>query len=503
MKIKTILFGVKMILLGTILIGLESCSKDFLEIAPKSSVTPQNFFQDESDFIQAVNGVYAPLQTLYNSSASWSMAEMRSDNTHYFFNADFRQPFPEEIADFLNGSENSVSQERYYVNYDLIARANQVLVEIDNAEFDQSRKANLKGQVLFLRAFAYFDLVQFYGGVPLHLTPPTDLESASLPRSSIGDVYNQIISDATLATDLLPEKIDQESGRATAGAAWTLLGDVYLTLEEWENAENALLKVTGYSLLDDYAAIFDPNNKNHEESIFEVQYLENTSLGLASTFPYYFVPLTENHAELTLGPSGSQSAPGSGWNIPSPDLLAAYEDQSSERFIASIGFHTGPSLISGASYVDLPYIKKYQHPHSIFGETNQNFPIYRYAEVLLMLAEVTNEQGRFSDAEVYLNRVRNRAGLDNYNASEDGNLEEAILHELRVELAFENKRWLDLVRTDNAIEKMNEYGANLKSDPTYFNLSAGTYNVDQNDLLFPIPFLELQVNPDLEQNPGY
>ena len=77
------------------------------------------------------------------------------------------------------------------------------------------------------------------------------------------------------------------------------------------------------------------------------------------------------------------------------------------------------------------------------------------------------------------------------------------MHELRVELAFENKRWLDLVRTDNAIEKMNEYGANLKSDPTYFNLSAGTYNVDQNDLLFPIPFLELQVNPDLEQNPGY
>ncbi|MEX2592872.1 MAG: RagB/SusD family nutrient uptake outer membrane protein [Anditalea sp.] len=496
MKIKTILVGIMSLALG-------SC-EDFLNIPPENAVTPENFFQTESDFQQAVDGVYEPLQDLYDSQASWAMAEMRSDNTHYFYNVDFRFPPPEEIADFLNGSENSVSDDRYYANYDIIARANQVLAVIDEANFDQAVKDNFKGQVLFLRAMAYFDLVRFYGGVPLHLEPATSMESASLPRSSEEEVYNQIIADATTATTLLPNKGNQQAGRATSGAAWTLLGDVYLTLEQWSNAEDALTNVNGYSLLDNYALIFDPANKNHEESIFEIQFLENTSLGLHSYFPYYFVPLTDNHAQLTLGPSGSQSAPQSGWNIPTEDLLSAYEDpDNDERFEASIGFHTGPSLVSDTSYVNLPYIKKYQHSHSIFGQTNQNFPVYRYAEVLLMLAEAMNEQERFTEAQNYLNQVRNRAGLDNYMATGQVDLREAILHERRIELAFENKRWLDLVRTGNAVEIMNAYGAKLKSNPDYYYLSSATYTVDQNDLLFPIPFLEIQVNPDLEQNPGF
>lgn len=496
MKIKTILMGIMSLALG-------SC-EDFLSISPENAVTPENFFQTESDFQQAIDGVYAPLQDLYDSQTSWAMAEMRSDNTHYFYNVDYRQPQPEEIADFMNGSENSVSDDRYYFNFDIIARANQLLSSIDDANFDQAVKDNIKGQALFLRAISYFDLVRFYGGVPLHLEPATSLESASLPRSSEEEVYNQIITDAASAATLLPNKGNQQVGRATSGAAWTLLGDVYLTLEQWSNAEDALNNITGYSLLDDYARIYDPSNKNHAESIFEIQYLENTSLGLHSYFPYFFIPLTDDHAQLTLGPSGSQSAPLSGWNIPTEDLVSAYEDpESDERFEASIGFHTGPSLVSDTSYVNLPYIKKYQHPHSIFGQTNQNLPVYRYAEVLLMLAEAINEQERFTEAQNYLNQVRNRAGLDNYNGTGQVDLREAILHERRIELAFENKRWLDLVRTDKAIEVMNAYGEELKSDPDYYYLSSSTYTVDENDLLFPIPFLEIQINPDLEQNPGY
>jgi starch-binding outer membrane protein, SusD/RagB family len=494
---------VKTILLGLMLLALGGCS-DFLNIPPESAVTPDNFFQTESDFRQAVDGVYAPLQTLYNSQASWAMGEMRSDNTHYFYNVDYREPFPEEIADFVNGSENTVSATRYYTDYDIIARANQVLALIDAAAIDPAKKNNFKGQALFLRALAYFDLVRFYGGVPLPLTPATDLQSAALPRSPAPAVYDQVIADATLAAELLPDKASQEAGRATAGAAWTLLGDVYLTQQEWRRAEEALNKVSGYALLDDYASVFHPNNKNNQESVFEVQFLQGTALGLASYFPYFFIPLTNNHADLTMGPKGSQSAPLSGWNIPAQDLLAAYEDRDKdERFQASIAFFTGPSLISDTSYVNLPYIKKYQHPHSIFGQTNQNFPVYRYAEVLLMRAEALNEQGKVSEAQQYLNQVRSRAGLDPYTAGGQADLREAILQERRIELAFENKRWLDLVRTGKAIGVMNAFGAKLKADPAYYFLSAATYNVDQNDLLFPIPFLEIQVNPDLVQNPGY
>jgi tetratricopeptide (TPR) repeat protein len=494
----------KNIMVVMLLSMLISCS-DFLDISPKDTVTPDNFFQSESDFRQAVDGAYAPLQNLYDSEAAYSMGEMRSDNTHYFYNPEFRSPDTEGIANFLNGAENPITEQRYNFNYDIIARSNQVLAVIDDAELDQAIKDNFKGQALFLRGLAYFDLVRFYGGVPLHLEPATNLETASLPRSSVDSVYARIITDATSAAELLPNKADQENGRATSGAAYTLLGDVYLTLEQWENAEEALRDVNGYSLLENYADIFDPANKNNEESIFEVQYMQGTSLGLESFFPYYFVPPTENHAQLTMGPSGSQSSSQSGWNIPSEDLLAVYEDRDQdERFNASIGLYTGPAPFSDTSYVNMPYIKKYQHAHSIFGETNQNFPIYRYAEVLLMLAEAINEQGgRQAEAEEYLNQVRARAELNGTTASSQSELRDIILHERRIELAFENKRWHDLVRTENMINQMTAFGEDLRSDSRYYYLSQNAYNIDETDRLFPIPFSETQVNPGLEQNPGY
>ncbi|KAA0991970.1 RagB/SusD family nutrient uptake outer membrane protein [Dyadobacter aurulentus] len=482
---------------------LGSCS-DFLNIEPQNAVVPSNFFESESDFKQAVDGTYAPLQALYNNESGWAMGEMRSDNTHFFYNIDYRSPIPEEIDEFVNGSENSITAAKYYSDFDIIARANQVLAQIDDSGLDAAVMANFKGQVLFLRALAYFDLVKYYGGVPLHLEPASDLATASLPRSSAEEIYAQIISDATQASELLPNKATQEPGRATSGSAFTLLADVYLNQKNWAAAEAASAKVTGYSLLADYASVFDPNNKNNAESVFEVQFLEGTTLSLHSYFPYYFIPLTVNHAQYTKGPTGSQTAPGSGWNTPTEDLLAAYEDRTKDkRFNASVGFITGPSQVSDTSYVNLPYIKKYQYPHSIYGQTNQNFPVYRYAEVLLMQAEAANEQGKAADAAGFLNQVRKRAGLADSPAKDQAALRAAILKERRVELAFENKRWIDLVRTGNAIAVMNAYGAKLKANPAYYYLTAATYNLDQNKLLFPIPFLEIQVNPDLEQNPGY
>lgn len=482
---------------------LGACS-DFLDVSPQNAVVPANFFQSESDFAQAVNGAYAPLQSLYNNMASWAMGEMRSDNTHFFYNNDYRSPMPEEIDEFVNGAENTITADRYYINFDMIARANKILSVIDNAKLDKAKSDNFKGQALFLRALGYFDLVRYYGGVPLPLTPASDLASATLPRSTREQIYAQIIADASAATGLLLNKASQEAGRATSGAAWMLLGDVHLTMKNWTEAESVLSKVTGYSLMGDYTAVFNPSNKNNQESILEVQYLQGTSLGLSSSFPYAFIPLTPDYAKYTLGPIGSQSAPGSGWNTPTDDLLSTYEDRTKDkRFNASIGFITGPSGVSDTSYVNLPYIKKYQYPHSVFNQTNENFPIYRYAETLLMQAEAANEQGKVADAQNFLNQVRKRAGLDNSTAKDQVAVRAAIMNERRVELAFENKRWLDLIRTGTAISVMNAYGAKLKANPAYFYLTPASYILDEKDLLFPIPFLEIQVNPDLVQNPGY
>jgi len=505
----------RILLTGILIVALSGC-EGFLDVAPETAVTPSNFFETQSDFEQAVNGAYAPLQLLYDtrtvfgSGGDWMLAEMRSDNTHFIFNEAQRGAVTSEnVATFLVESSNGVVANKYNNNFQIVARTNEILAQIDAAEFDQAAKDNLKGQAQFLRALAYFDLVRNFGGVPLHVEPATSLDETSLPRSSASEVYNQIIADASSAANLLPGKSSQETGRATSGAAYTLLADVYLTLGQWADAESALSNVTDYSLLPNYADVFEPGNEGNDEIIFEVEFLAGTSQTLHSVFPYHFLPRLSDPSIIT-GVSPAQLNEG-GWNTPTPDLIAAYEDTvQDERYAASIGRFTGPSPITGFPYNGVPYINKYQHDHPTFGQTDQNWPVYRYAEVLLMMAEAINEQGgRLTEAQGYLNQVRNRAGLGDYTATDQADLRDAILHERRIELAFENKRWHDLVRTGNAVSVMNAFGANVTANPGDYYYAPGnaptgaSFNVTDNKLVYPIPFRELNLNPDLTQNPGY
>jgi hypothetical protein len=198
------------------------------------------------------------------------------------------------------------------------------------------------------------------------------------------------------------------------------------------------------------------------------------------------------------------------FNIPTPDLIVAYEDTiNDQRYAASIGFYTGSSPLVGVTYDHTPYIKKYQHPHALYGETDQNWPVYRYSEALLLLAEAINEQGRPTEALGYLNQVRNRAGLMAITAASQSELRDIILHERRIELAFENKRWHDLVRGGLAVEVMNAFGARVKLNPQDYYYAPGntafpsSFEVTENSLVYPIPINEITINSDLEQNPGY
>jgi hypothetical protein len=155
-----------------------------------------------------------------------------------------------------------------------------------------------------------------------------------------------------------------------------------------------------------------------------------------------------------------------------------------------------------AGKIGKPYIHKYSWPHDAVGQTNSNWPIYRYADALLLLAEALNEQGKSAEALPYLNQVRHRAfaGGGTISTTDQAQLREIIANERRVELAFENKRWLDLVRTDKAVEVMNAHGIEIKAiDP---NVSPSAYNVTAERLIFPIPRREIQVG-GLEQNQGY
>lgn len=450
--------------------ALTGCKEDFLSITPETALSSATFFTKEADFQQAVNATYVPLRTIVNDRA-WLLGEMHSDNTYFgrnpMFGATEQQ---EDIADFAIPTANGVTANVHVLNqyrqdYQIIARANQILATIDQVEFAEASKNNLKGQALFLRAYAYFELVRYFGKVPLHLTPVAARSEAALPLSEESVLYGQIIQDLQAAITMLPPKSRQEAGRATSGAARTLLANVYIVQKNWGAAETLLKEVVSsneYALMDNYADAFSTStgNKNNQESVFEVQFMEG-SAGLNGNFMYQFMPRPMSAAELkTLtGTSNPQNLDAEGNNIPTPDIIAAYEPGDARKE-ASIGYIT----ISGSQWADknYPYIKKFVRPHALHNNHGMNWPIYRYSEVLLFLAEALAEQDKPGEALPYLMQVRKRAGL---LLPPVGDLKAAIQRERRVELAFENKRWFDLVRTGKAVEVITAYGQRIKANP--------------------------------------
>lgn len=454
---------------GILLTGCE----EFLTVVPETSLSSATFFKTENDFQQAVNAAYVPLRTIANDR-SWLLGEMHSDNTYYarniLFGATEQQ---EDLADFAVPVANGVTSNTHVLNqyrqdYVIIARANQVLDLIDGVEMPQASKDNLKGQALFLRAYAYFELARYFGSVPMHLKPVPNREDSSLPLSTEAEIYAQIVLDAEAAIPLLLPKSKQLPGRATSGAARMLLSNVFMVQKEWAKAEKLLKEIVSsneYSLIPDYANAFSENiaNKNNAESVFEVQYLEGAA-GLNGSFIYNFMPRPISPTELKpiTGTSNAQPLDGEGNNIPTPDLIAAYEP-GDLRKDASIGtvFLVG-SFRADKNY---PYIKKFAKTHSLHGNHGTNFPIYRYSEVLLFLAEALNEQGKSGEAVPFLNQVRTRAGLANTSAAGQANLREAIFKERRVELAFENKRWFDITRTGRIDEIIIPYGKRIVANP--------------------------------------
>ncbi|HEV7382321.1 MAG TPA: RagB/SusD family nutrient uptake outer membrane protein [Dyadobacter sp.] len=462
-------------------LSLAGCNEKFLSVLPETELTTETFFRTQADFQQGVNAVYAPLRQMFNERA-WVLEEMHSDNTYYARNTLFGAvDATENVADFAVPTANGTTPNdnvlvQYRLNYLIIARANQVLASIDAADFDAAIKSNLKGQALFLRAFAYFDLVRLFGKVPLHLTPVTGREDAAKPLSTTEEIYAQVETDAKLASTLLLNKAKQQAGRVTSGAAKTLLANLYLTQKKWADVEKLTREVVvndGYTLMPDYnnAFSFTSSNKNNQESVFEIQYMEGAA-GFNGNQIYRFLPAPIKSEELSpiVGTGNPQGLSQESNNIPTPDIIAAYEEGDKRKDI-SIGYVTlTGSLVTNKRY---PYIKKYARTHALHNNTGQNWPVYRYSEVLLFLAEALNEQGKPAEAATYINQVRARAGLAATTATSQTAMREAIFKERRVELAFENKRWFDLTRTGRVKEIIGAYGARVKANPAAYYFPPG------------------------------
>jgi hypothetical protein len=512
----------KIYIILTVLIFMGTgCSKDFIDLVPEDSLSPSTFYQTDAQLYQGVIAAYVPLRDLLVNDSFAS--EMHSDNTHY-------QPSPsnrgtaniyrEAPADWINDANNDYTNAIYYHCYTGISRANIVIGRIPDAKLATvAGKAKADGEAKFLRAFNYFKLVRLFGGVPLHLTEVTKADDAFLPRATVDQVYAQIIADAKDAISELNPPVftsNKQGGEATKGSATVLLADVFVTLKRYAEAEALLntLPAMGYTLNAVYDDAFKPTNKNSRESMFEVQYLEGTAVGTQpNALPFTFLPKTANSTVITGAPSTNTTGNG-GWNKPTPDLISTYET-GDKRLPASIGMAEGtydatynmtitanPSVVgyvAPAGKVGQPYIKKFLHaPFVAASNSNTNWPIYRYAEALLLLAEAQNEQGK--SPLTALNALRPRTGLGNITETNQALLRDIIIHERRVELAFENKRVHDLQRIPNGLSIMQAYAIKAK---TYPLVPATAFDIQPYKFLFPIPSPERGLNSLLTQNPGY
>mgnify|MGYP000023873185 CR=1 FL=1 len=487
-----------------LLLIVSACSGDFLEIYPETTLNEKNFLKSDDEVILLANGCYIPMRN-YEKQTHWVIAELPSDNTSFQYNPNDGGAWPREVIDkFLVESSNTIYADFWNASYDGITRCNKLITELDATSIlwdNELYKERCAGEALFLRALYYFNLVRQFGGVPLVLKPIDSKEAVNIKRSSEQVIYDHIIADLLLAGDHFQKAVSvEENGRANYASAMALLGKVYLTLHKYKEAELALKSVIDlkkYILLTDYADLFNPSNKDYKETIFSIQYSENSS-DLANRFIFIFAPWTSG-GDVTQRPNIKLNQGWHGCNLPTEDLIKAFE-LGDKRKDVSIGIWTGKDW--DGIVRPIAYCSKYKPPVSAPDDRcSDNFPILRYSDVLLMYAEVLNEQDRTAEAIPYVEQVRHRAGLTNsltgYNRS---SLEKLIAKERQVEFCFENQRWYDLKRTGKALEVLRKHGSREKAMKSF--LSSNSFEMTEFKLLAPIPAEQILINK-IEQNPGY
>mgnify|MGYP000384715564 CR=1 FL=1 len=479
MKLRNILY---LILFS---IFITACS---LEEDPPSNLAPTNFYQSSSDAVAAVNAVYDAFNQIGDQSRNLIiMGDIPSDDANPLpINADRVQ-----IGAFSTAPTNGIVLQTWQVIYQGINRSNAAIDRIPNIAMDGKLQARLVAEAKFMRAVYYFYLVRWYGGVPLMLSETTSLEAGKdIARASVPEVYAQIIKDLTEAESALPEiYTGADLGRATAGAAKAMLAKVYLTTKDFTKARDKAQEVITnaakykYGLFDKYIDVFAVGNKNGKESVFEIQFVAG-GVGQGNGMITYFA--IEN---------SPVTGRGFGSFFPTVELYNSYApgDKRKELYINSYVNSAGQTVTT------YQHFNKYVDPAAkAFPEGNNNFPIIRYADVLMMFAEAENEvAGPTASAIEFVNQIRRRAfgfpltmpsTADLASGIPKDEFRTKIYEEIRWEFVAEGHRWFDLVRTGRLVSVLQ---------------AKGKTNVAEKHNLFPIPQRERDLNPKLEQNPGY
>ena len=478
--------------------AFSSCSDDFLDKSPRNTVDPETEITDDVAVAMA-NACYRTLQSsnMYNQRI-WTL-DIVAGNSIVGAGGGTDGLETIQASNFTTLSDNGMALYMWRSPWVGIGQCNILINGIEQTGYERgSVKERCLGEALFLRSHYYYVLVRLYGGVPLRLKPYNPGESAEIARSSVEDVYAQIIDDCTRAAQMLPAKADydeDDKGRATRDAALTQLADIYLTRGEWQRALEMTEEVEslGYDLSQcRYEDNFDARINNGPESIFEVQFSGNTEYDFWGNNPQ------SSWLSTFMGPRNSDFVAGSyGWNQPTEEFVSQYEDGDLRKDLTI--FYEGCPDFDGkqykASYSNTGYnVRKFLVTKSVSPEYNtcpQNFVVWRFADVLLMKAEALNELGQTQQAYAPLNTVRQRAGLPNVAGLSQSDLREKIIHERRIELAFEGHRWFDMIRLQ---------GGQYAID---FLHSIGKTRVNHDRLIFPIPQTEIDANSLMTQNPGY
>ena len=487
------------ILSMAIIILVASSCKKFVDYKPSEDyqITADDYLKSQDDYQKMVIGTYSPLQWIW---ANTVIGDVASDNAVSGGENATDQLGFQQIDDYQIVANNSYLTEAWKSCYEGINRAN--YLEENKAKLDFTGKDALYGEVYFLRAFYYFELVKMFGDVPLFVDKRLSVsDSKNYQRTPKAAVYTQIEKDLADAIAVLPITNIQK-GRVTKYAAQALLGKVLLYQEKFTEAAAMLENVVNgpFSLVPNFGDIFLQAGENGTESVFEIQYSN------ASPFYDWSNP-GRGQGNLAVQVCGirnltGNSPYGQGWstNLPTANLAAAFAAGDKRKGVTVLDIEAyktaNPSF--GITYLVAPYKNTGLYNQKYLprkGETSgqvelnylNNFRTIRYADVLLMAAEANNRASAANDskAQTYLNRVRQRAFGDMLHdiSATGAALKQAIWDERRVELAMEGDRFFDLVRTGQAASKITGFV------------------VGKNEL-FPIPQQEIDIS-GLTQNNGY
>lgn len=495
-----------------------SCKK-VIDLYPESNLNSATYYTTAAEVQTGLNGCYNTLQKpmLYE----WQVTELRSDNTdqgipssNNTVNRDLS-----DLDEFIPSTGHAAVYSYWINTYFVIRNCNVILQNLGvvyspssgaftlnpiTIPLSDSLRKQFAGEAMVLRANSYFNLVRLYGGVFLIHTPVTADEAKTINRSSVDDIYKLIKADLTAASGYLsaikfPLIPVGNIGKVNAWVAKGLLAKVDLTLNDKSSAIPLLQDVianSGYSLQPSYANVFSISNEMNSEIMFAVRYKAG-NLGLGSAFGNIFAPLGSGTAVI----SGS----GQGLNYPTNDIDTALTTADARKAV-SMGSYGATKLL---------YVKKFLSPVLTTNDGESDWPVLRYADIILMLAEA---QGYTPSSITLINQIRARTGLGNLPPSVNSvaTFEKALADERRFEFVFENQRWFDLVRynktttTITAEQTMKdhfakEFASHYAQYSPVTPLATLQSYITTNKLLLPIPQHEIDTNSQLviPQNPGY